>query len=252
MNVKIKPIKKVQKWSGFQGIRYKNTKHYLTAFYDKYGSMVTGLSDEDAERLGKILDRDLKNTSSFWHDFKVIMMDRELRLNLDKPEDELKYKLLLVHPLVKASESELNPKAMYVVYNEQEEAKVANTTSSVKIKANLLYSSLTANEKKEVLRLYPGYNRTDTVSSEVIDAKLYAQLEANPEKFVSIIEDKKRDMKILLKDLVTSRVLRKNKNAYYYGEDALGHDEESTITYLDSPEGNNLKVILMKELKSKK
>ena len=58
-------------------------------------------------------------------------------------------------------------------------------------------------------------------------------------------------MKVFLKDLVQASVLRKNKTAYYYGDDPLGHDEESTITYLDDKEHQALKVQLMQELKSK-
>lgn len=252
MIVKVKPIKKTQQWSGFQGARYKNCKHSLSAYYDNFGSMNTGLSDDDAERLGKILDKDLRNTSAFWYDYRVIMTDKELVLNLNKPEDELKYKFLENHYLVSKSESDLNPKAVYMIHNETEEAKSINTSATVKVKAYTLYSALTNEQKKDVLRLYPGFSKTDNVGDVIIDARLFEQMEKDPSRFVKLVEDKKRDMKVLLKDLVTNKILRKNKNAYYYGEDALGHDEESTITYLDDPSNQSLKIVLMQELESKK
>lgn len=251
MIVKIKHKVKEQKWSGYKGPLYKGCKHSLTAYYNSGGNLITGLSPEDEKRLGEILDEDLRNTSEFWYDFRVVITDKDLVLDTKNPLDELKYLLLKSHYLVAKSESDLNPRALYTIYDEEKEAEVANQEASTKIKAYTLLSKLTMNQKREVLKLYPGFTKTDNVTDAIIDARIFEQMERNPARFVKIVEDKKRDMKIFLKDLVTHRILRKNKNAYYYGDDALGHDEESTITHLDDPANQSLKVVLMQELKEK-
>lgn len=251
MIVKVKQIKKTQQWSGYEGAIYKNCKHSISPFYNQYSQIITGLDEDDEKRLGEILDRDLRSTSPFWHDFRVIMTEKDLILNTDKPEDELKYKLLKAHYSVANSENDLNPRAIFVIYNEEEEAKGINSSASIEIKAFTLLSKLTKEQKKDILRLYPSYTKTDNVADSIVDARLYEEMKKSPSKFVKLVEDKKRDMKIMLKDLVSNRILRKNKNAYYYGEDALGHDEESTITYLDDPANQSLKIVLMQELKSK-
>lgn len=251
MIVRVKPIRKNKAWNGFSGVIYKGCTNKLVASMNQYGDIVTGLTEEDAERLGAILNKDLSPTSSFWHDYTVILNDKELVLNTDHPQDELKYKLLMSHQLVAKSVNDTNAKAIYMIHDDNAEAVKINAKADVKIKASVLYSGLSLNQKKDILRLYPGFIKTDSVSEDIINARLYEQMDRDPAKFVALVEDKKRDMKLLIKDLVTAKILRKNKNAYYYGDDILGHDEESTITHLDDPLNQGLKVSLMKELKQK-
>ena len=78
------------------------------------------------------------------------------------------------------------------------------------------------------------------------------KLEKDPNKFISLVGDKKLDMKVFLKDLVSSKILRKNRTAFYYGEDCLGHDEESTITYLEDPKHQSLKIQFAEQLEKSK
>lgn len=251
MIVKVKPIKREQKWSGFKGAMYKGAKHILTAVWDKHGILNTGLTKEDEERLGAELKVDLDRRSSYWHDFKIVMTDKDLVLNTENPEDELKLKVLLIHPKIQKTLSEKNAYAEYVIYNESEEAKVINTGATIKTKAYVLFGKLTDSQKADILRLYGELKKTSTVTPEVINATLFKKLEEDASKFVRLVEDKNRDMKILLKDLVNSNILRKNKSAYKYGNDFLGHDEESTIDFLNDPENQSLKITLMQELKEK-
>lgn len=250
MIITIKPVKREQVWSGFSGIRYKNTKDCLTAFYDRHGSRITGLEPEDEEELGKILKKDLSPNSTFWDDYKVIMTNKPITLDTSKPEDKLKYKLLSVHQRV-AKADENNPKADYIIYDETREADLINTAASIKIRAYVLFDELSIDQKRSILRLYPGFGKTDDIAPSIIQARLLEQMEVNPAKFVKLVEDKNRDMKIFLKDLVTLNILTKNKNAYKYGTDFLGHDEESTIDHLNDPNNHSLKAALIKEIKSR-
>lgn len=251
MIVKVKPIKKEQKWSGFKGGRYKGAKHTLTVVWDKHGMLNTGLTKEDEEKLGKELRADLDKYSPFWHDFQIVMTDRELVLDLDKPEDLLKYKVLMVHPKISKSLSDKNAYAEYVIHNQFEEARVTNSIASIKTKAYILFAKLSQDQKADLLRLYGEFKNTSSASPEIIDATLFKKIEEKPELFVQMVEDKNRDMKVFLKDLVTNNILKKNKSAYKYGTDFLGHDEESTIDFLNDPENQSLKIALMQELKNK-
>lgn len=250
--VKIRPIKK-NTW-GFQQtgtIRYKNTKDHVGSFYDKTGSIYTGLTPEDAERLGKALGKDLSRNSSFWHEFKVTMTDKDKILDLSNPEHELAYLFLLNHYRVAKSITEQSSNQDYVIVDENKEAEVINSKALIKRKANKLFDSLTTEQKKDILKLYPGYIKSDNVSAEIADARLYELLEGNPAKFVEYAEDKQRDSKVLIKDLVDVGILRKNRSAIYYGKDNIGHDEESAITFINDPQNQGLKVALLQELKNK-
>lgn len=248
--VTIKPIKKEGKWMNM--LRYANTKDYITPYYDSAGIIQTGLTKEDEERLGKLLKKDLSPISEFWHDFRVVMLgEKEKTFNTISPLQELEVLFLKGHKRVANSFLDKTLSSDYYIVDENAEAQVTNNKAAVKIKANLLFSSLTSDQKKDILKLYPGFSKTEKVSPSVVEAKLYEELEKNPAKFVSLTEDNKRDMKILVKDLVDNQILRKNRNAYYYGDDVLGHDEESTITHLEDPKNQGLKIALMQELEDK-
>lgn len=249
--VKIKLVEKTGGLSVFNGfVRYKNTKDYITPYYNSSGIVYTGLTPEDEVRLGKELGQDLTQRSPFWHDYKVVMTDKELELNTNYAEGELAY-LFLSNGHNRIANSITDPtigiKDYYIV-DENKEAEVVNNKATVKIKANKLFAGLSTENKKDILKLYPGFTNIDTVSSEIVDAKLYGLLEADPTRFIGHAEDKKRDSKLLLKDLVQAGIFRKNKSSFYYGEDFIGHDEESAVTYLDDPARQELKVDLMSQL----
>lgn len=252
--VKIKLVEKLDNWSKFT--RYKNTKDYIAPYYDSTGLIYTGLSKEDEERFGKIFKQDLSQHSPFWHEYKVKMTDKPLDLHLDNPEHELQYIFLFNHKRVAKSITEpgIGNKDYYIV-DEDKEAEVVMKKATEKIKANKIFSTLSTENKKDILRLYPGYTNLGSVSDEVIDSKLYTELERSPARFILHAEDKKRDMKVFLKDLVSAEILRKNKSSYYYGDDFIGHDEETAIQYIEDPARQSLKIDLMAQLgkgKSKK
>lgn len=249
--IRLKPIPKTT-WSGF--IRFTNTKDYITPYYDEGGTIITGLTIEDEERLGKLLKKDLSCTSAFWHEYKILMTDKEKQFNIDNPEHELAYKFMLAHKKVANSELERNmfPYAEYIIFNEELEAKIKNEKFTVKRKASTLFNELSLNEMRDILKLYPGYAKSDSVSSDVVEARLYELMEKDPAKFNELVGDKKLEMKIFLKDLIQSKILRKNRNAFYYGTDNIGHDEESTITFLENPENQGLLIALKQELEKTK
>lgn len=246
----VKAIKR-DTWSGF--LRFNNTKDYITPLYDETGTIVTGLTTEDEKRLGEALKKDLTVNSDYWHDYKIIMTDRDKTLYIDTPEGELAYKFILAHK--KVANSELDrfnwPYADYMIYNEEGEAKVKNEKFSIKRKAMTEFNKLSVDQMRDILKLYPGHTKLESVTADVIESRLFELMEADPAKFNDFVGDKKLDMKVLLKDLVNAKILRKNKSAYYYGTDNIGHDEESTITYLEDPQNQGLLVAVKKELEKK-
>jgi len=241
--ITIKPIKRPT-WNGF--MRFKNTKDSLGPMHDSTGTIVTGLTRDEAEALGKILQKDLSPASKFWYEYRVIMTDKDKVLNLDNPEHELAYKFLLADKRVANSQEEydkgLFPYARYVIFDEEKAAREKNKEFTVKRKATVEFNKLSIDQMIDILKLYPGYVNLTSVKPDVVESTLFELLEKDPEKFLNLVGDKKLDMKVFLKDLVANKILRKNKSAYYYGEDFLGHDEESTITFLEDPKHQSLKI----------
>lgn len=258
MRVVIKSRKRVSEFyrqsdSRFNSPRFKNSKDILTAWYNKYNELQTGVNEEDAERLGKIMGKDLSPRSSFWHDYSVTILDKDLILNLEYPEDELRYLVLKAHYRVANGADDMSkPRADYEIHDEIKEALKTNESASLKIKAYGLYSKLSIAKKREILKLYPGFMRTDNVSDAIIEANLIKVMENDYHKFISIVEDSDLNSKVFLKDLVNAKILAKNKNMYKYGDDVIGHNETSAIEHLNDPKNQGLKIALMKELEESK
>lgn len=238
--------------SRFKSSKFKGGKDSLTAWMNRYGQLVTGLEPEDEVRLGKALGKDLSKLSDFWHDYCVSIKGDELILYTENPEDELKYLVLKSHYRVQADPKVTNPLADYVLYSTLDEAKKNVNTASLKIKAFALYEKLTMQDKRDLLKLYPGFAKTDNVVDTIIEDNLIKELEKDYGKFISRVEDKDQKSKVFVEELVANKVLTKNKNMYKYGEDVLGHNLESTIAHLDDPKNQGLKIALMQELKDLK
>lgn len=236
----------------FNSSRFKGGKDSLTAWINKFGQLQTGLTKEDEERLGKELGKDLSKLSDFWHDYKVTIHGDELVLYTDNPDDELKYLLLKSHYRVQSDPTKPKANADYILESTVDKAKRNVSTASLKIKAFTLYSELTMQEKRDILKLYPGFSQTDNVQDEIIEDNLISQLERNYENFIRKVEDKNRNSKVFVEELVSAKILTKNRNMYKYGDDVLGHNIESTIEHLDNPKNQGLKIALMQELKDTK
>lgn len=238
--------------SRFSSARFKGGKDSLTAWVNKYGQLVTGLNEEEEERLGKVLGKDLSKLSNFWLDYRVTITGDELILRTENPEDELKHLMLKAHWRVQNDPNKPNALADYVLESTVEKAKRNVSTASLKIKAYSLYAKLTMQEKRDLLKLYPGFAKTDNVQDDIIEDNLITSLEKDYAKFIRVVEDKDRNSKVFVEELVSAKILNKNKNMYKYGDDVLGHNIESTIAHLDDPKNQGLKIALMQELKESK
>lgn len=251
--IKVKALKQGRKaWSNYEAPIYKGCKSYLTTHINKHGEMVTGLTKEDEVRLGEALNKDLRSTSPFWYDYRVILTGADLVLDLSKPEDELKFKVLSSHPEVAKSVNDKNPSARFVIYDEEQVAIGKSTKAEIKTKAFKLFSELTDNQKKDILKLYPGMQKASKESASVVTAKLFDLMESDPNKFITLVTDKNKETKIFIQDLLNAHILKKNGSAYKYGDDILGHNLEATVDYLSDPLNQSLKLALMNALKESK
>lgn len=238
-------------WSGY--VRYQRCKDYISPYLDKSALLVTGLTDEEEKEFEKLLRMEegkLSKYSEYWNDYSVIMYDKEKELDLSKIEDSLAYKFLKAHKNVANSWDSLSdwPYASYVITDDIVDAKSLNTEHDVKIKASILFSKLSVDQMSSLLKLYSGNLNNNNVPTEVVKSKLFLAMEDDPEKFIELVEDKALETKLMINQLVSLKVLRKNRNAYYYGEDVLGHDLDDTVAHIDNPENQGLKVALKQEI----
>src|SRR5688572_30360227 len=100
----------------------------------------TGLTEEEERKYEGILGLNpgtLKRNSKFWAELTVRIGGKSLKLDLDNPLDYLKYKVCLQSSKIANSITEKSkwPDAMFVIFDEEEEAKRENIKISAKRKA---------------------------------------------------------------------------------------------------------------------
>lgn len=250
--IKIKPISK-DSWSGMN--RFPKCKDTI-APNQRNGAYAVDLgNDEDRRELERRLDLsqgDLSPFSKFWRDFTVHIHDKELILDLNNPMDYISYKVLMASPRVAESEKDehrvLKPKAEYAIYNEEERAKTANMKVNLKKKAWKIFNSASVKEMRDILKLLGV--QAHNASTEIVENKLSEFVEESPEKVIAIKDDASFKMKVFLADCIRVKALRRNAGAYFYGDVHLGHDEETTIVFLEDPENQEIYLALKKKLQA--
>jgi len=236
-------------WSGVG--RYRNCHDVLRSYYTRSGRLYTGLTEADAERLGKLLTKDLSPGSEFWPEWAGIRVgSKDLYFNTDDPMDEMRYLFLKNHKRVASSIFERKSTADYVLIDKEEQAKESNVFNKLKRRASSEFDRLSAEDIRQCLRLY-GQNASN-MGNEQAENVLYDIIDGNPSKFLEIwVDNKHREIDYLIETAVSKNILRKTKNVYRYGSDIIGHSLEDTVNYLLNPKNQDLKLVIMNEISGK-
>jgi hypothetical protein len=244
--------------------RFKNCFDWIGTYYTRTGNLHTGLSEQDkdlkleagttAARLEKVLQMEpgtLLPYSSYWKTFYVRTDNKDIVLNTEIPDDELKYVFLRSHKDVADGFNDMSkPKADYVLINREIEAIESNKNGQLRRKAAVEFNKLSLTDMRKLLRLYG--HRSDNLSSELVENKLYEMIERDPQKFFDKwVENKRRETEFLISDAIAKNVIKKNRSEYKYGVDSIGMSLDDAINYLDSTEHRDLKLTIINEVNSK-
>jgi hypothetical protein len=243
--------KRKDAWAGV--IKYKSCFDYIAPALTRSGNRHTGLSNEDAERLEKALNLGpgtLAPYSKYWVTFIIKITNKELILDTSRAWDELQYIFLKNHHRVADGLSDLKPGCDYVLINKDAEAQEANKLNKKKRDAIKEFDKLSLEDMRKCLRLY-GY-KADTMSAELVESKLFENVENDPDRFFSKwVNNTKKNTEFLIQSAIAKNVMRKNKNAYYYGTEIIGTSLEDCIAYLDNKGNQELKMTIMNEVENK-
>jgi len=250
MRVILRPLK-VNTWSGLKkGATYRNCHEDLAPYWTRSGRKYTGLTKAEEEKYGKLLGIDLSNGSEFWENFFIRTWGKDLYLNIEDPLDAVKYAFLKGNKFVKNSLLENKAGANFALINKDEEAKRSNLLGKVKRWAGKEFDKLTPEDMRSCLRLY-GLNG-DTLSNELVEEKLFKIVEGNPESFIQRwVQNTDRDMQATVERAIATNVIRRNKNIYKYGTEIIGHSLQDTVSYLENPKNQDLKITILKQVESK-
>ena len=235
-------------WSGFH--RFPKCKDTVIATYGR-GGYDTGLSEAEEGDLEKVLNLEagtLNKFSEYWQDYAVILTDKEKVLKLDRPRDFLDYKILTRSEKVANSVNETEdwPKATYVLYDAEEDAKKDNLKVKEKRRAYKQFNSMTISEMKNVLKIMG--KRADNASDALIENTLAEIVEQESDKFNETMELPDFKTRVLIENLVNNNALRIRGGHYMFGDEPIGHDLQSTIIYLKDPKNQDIVLSLKARL----
>ena len=235
-------------WSGFH--RFPKCKDTVIATYGR-GGYDTGLDVAEEKELEKVLNLEagtLNRFSDYWQNYAVILTDKDKILKLDRPRDFLDYKILTRSEKVANSVNETEdwPKATYVLYDAEEDAKKDNLKVKEKRKAYKQFNSMTISEMRNVLKIMG--KRADNASDALVENTLAEIVEQDSSKFNETMALPDFKTRVLIENLVNNNALRIRGGHYMFGDDPIGHDLESTIIYLKDPKNQDIVLSLKARL----
>lgn len=239
-------------WSGVT--KYKGCFDYISPLLTRSGAKHTGLTESDEERLEKELGMEkgsLSKHSKFWDTFAVKLGAKELTLYTDRAWDELQYLFLRNHKHVSNGVNDIKASSKYVLINGDIEAVESNRINKRRRAAIKEFDKLSIDDMRKCLRVY-GY-KPESMSNDLVESKLFENVEKDPDRFfLKWVDNKTKETEFLIQTAVSKNIMRRNKNVYYYGTDAIGTSLEDTISYLDNKANQDLKISIMSEVENKK
>ena len=242
---------KVNPWTGL--IKWSNCFDYIGSYWTRSGSRYTGLTREQARELEDKLGKnegDLDCDNEFWDTFAIKIGNKDLVINTDKPMGELQYLFLKSHKRVADGLNKVTPSTDYVIIDKDAEATELNKVTKVKRDAYKAMDKMNLEEMRKCLRLF-GF-KADTMSNDLVEAKLSEQIEKDAAKFIRIwVENPNKEINFIIEEALSKNILRKNRAAYYFGTDLIGTGLDDVIAYLKDKKNQDIYLSIMSEIKSK-
>lgn len=242
---------KVNPWTGFS--KWSNTYDFIGSYETRTGGKYIGLDKEQQARLEKELNKEegeLSPASDFWTTFAVKIGKKDVVLDTAKPIDELQYLFLKGHKRVADGLANINPSKDYVLINANAEAEEANKTNKVKREAYKAMDKMSIEDMRKCLRLYG--MKSDTMSNELVEAKLAEQIESNAAKFImKWVNNPNKEINFVIEEAVAKNIIRKNRTQYFFGTDLIGNGVDDVMAYLKDKKNQDIYLSILQEIKSK-
>lgn len=259
--IEVRPIEK-ERWHGNTGKNSIRRPVKIEALYNvKTGRYNTGLSTEDEERLSKLLGQDVSNIfikdkpHPFWSTSGVVKLSNTTQIFDDSiPKDEVAIKLMKASELVANSMKDyqdgLYPDATHVIFDQREEIEIKAAKAQIKSEVYIETSKLSRDRKIEIIQVLTNRGMRKQ-SDDFITVELTALIEKSPEEVLRVIKTEKETTKIhaMILEALDKNVLRKEGSSFYYMDDQLGFDLNTTINYFKDPSNQKLKAEIIAKMK---
>ena len=179
------------------------------------GSYVNVLTNQEKTCIEEALGLEVnalsiyKKQDNFWDNFNVRLTKQDTVLNLSRPEDYLKYKVLLANKNIIASsiqELEDHPKASYqfVIINEQDETKKAKQNMSNIQRCYKEFGKIEddAATLRLIIETITGRATAANTKLDWLQTKVNELIQADSKMFLKIVSDELLPTKVLMKKAI--------------------------------------------------
>ena len=250
MEVIVKIIKS-NPWTGIT--KWPTCFDWVGSYWTRSGNRYTGLTEEDARRLEKEIgyaEGQLSSTSEFWKTFGCKIGRDGIILHTENPYDELQYLFLKSHKRVADGINKIKPSTDYVMTNSDNEAEETNRINKAKREAYREMDKMSIEDMRKCLRLYG--IKSDTMSNELVEAKMAEKIEESPKNFMlEWVDNPNKEINFVIEEAISKNIIRKNRANYYFGTDLIGNGLEDVIAYLKDKKNSDIKMAILNEIKSK-
>jgi hypothetical protein len=249
--LRVDPLIKLKKFDGSYtmiGPGLDKSGNPSTGLFEDYkiGKVVATGTRRQMERLLEVEEGSLKPRAKFWTTFSVRMDSEVLELDLNDDMSLLKYLFLKSQNIVSDgfAEAEENADGEYLIFSEDQEAKIRVVGRKALKKAYALSDNLDTETKIQILSVY-GIN-ADASRPNVIEDKIDEKIEEDPEKFLALANDEDLIYRSLFSKCLDKGILTAREGTFYHGELELGYDRASSVAAI--MKSGQLKAVLKAKL----
>lgn len=203
-----------------------------------------------------------RKVDNYWSNYKVKLGKEDTILNLNDPEEYIKYKVLLsnvdqIAPSL--DEVSLRPKETYeyVLLHEEEEAKANQKRVNKNIEAYKTFGKLENDRDKlrTIVEIATSRPQHKTVSLEILTDQVDRLIQADANLFLTIAQDPLLDTKVLLKKGRECGAV-KVKNDLFYDSDGKPLCDAGNATFsvaaewLNKPKNQGTKLAIEAKIKA--
>jgi hypothetical protein len=233
------------------------SKKKFCAPLQRNGSVANILSPEEKTHLEELTNLNLSVYGDFWTTFFVSLYkdDANNRFDMSNPMDYISIKILeSLKNDIAHSWNDRNKKQTYqfVITRSDEEFKEKKVKLDTKKQAFKLYGKIEDDKEKliGILKLLTNQPISADSKLEWIQGKVEEYLDSMPSSFLSILEDKSFETKVLINKGVDSGLIIRNANKYATvdGLDLCENGEiasfDNAVKYLEHPKNQEVRLLI--------
>ena len=242
--------------------------HTFTVPMLRNGQLVDVLTKEEKAYLEEAMGLETnalsvhRKVDNYWSNFQVRLGKDDTILDLNDPEQYIKYKVLLnntesIAPNLDAVN--LRPKETYeyVILHEEEEAKANKKRVNKNIEAYKILGKIESDKDKlrTIVEIATSRPQHKTVSTDILTDQIDKLIQANASLFLTIAQDPLLDAKVLLKKGLECGAV-KIKNDLFYDSDGKPLCDAGNATFsvaaewINKPKNQGTKLAIEAKIKA--